>query len=216
MNLSADNHRTDRQALTLTGELVLWGYKHGLFPMANEQTGEILWFCPDPRAIIELSEFHVPRTLRQVIRQNRFRVTIDRCFDRVIRACAGREHTWISPEIVDVYCRLHRRGFAHSVETWRGDKLAGGLYGVAVGGAFFGESMFHRHTNASKVALAALVQQLRRQRFILLDTQYATSHLARLGASTIPRDEYTDRLTRALALSRRFVPNGRSRIVLEG
>ena len=182
--------------------------------MADHETGQILWFSPDPRAIIDLDAFHVPRTLRPLIRRGKFRVTINRCFERVIRACADRKPTWISPEIVEIYAELHHTGFAHSVEAWREGELAGGLYGVGVGAAFFGESMFHYATAASKVALVALVQHLRERRFLLLDTQYLTEHLARFGAYTIPRQRYLKLLAEALSTPREFTSPSQTEIVI--
>ena len=184
----------------LTPELVLHAYRVGVFPMADED-GEIGWFSPDPRCIFPLDGFHVPRSLRQAIRRGVFETRVDTAFHDVIAACADRpEGTWISDEIINVYETLHRQGHAHSVESWQAGKLAGGLYGVAIGGAFFGESMFTRVTDASKVALAALIQRLRSRGFVLLDTQWNTPHLARFGAREIRRAEYLRRLEAALAL----------------
>jgi leucyl/phenylalanyl-tRNA--protein transferase len=141
-------------------ELLLQGYRLGVFPMAMEDDS-IQWFSPDPRAILPLEDFHVPHALRRLVRRKVFETTIDDAFSRVIEACARREDTWINLEIIESYTRLHEIGCAHSVEVWKEGKLAGGLYGVAVGGAFFGESMFHRVTDASKIALVALVEHLR-------------------------------------------------------
>ena len=172
--------------------------------MAERRGGPILWFAPDPRAIIPLDGFHAPRSLRQIIRKGTFEVTADEDFPGVIQACATREETWISDEIIRVYIDLHTLGVAHSIECWREGRLAGGLYGVALGGAFFGESMFSRETDASKVALVALVERLRDRGFTLLDTQYQTPHLARFGAIEIPRRDYERRLAAALRLPRRF------------
>ncbi|HUW81707.1 MAG TPA: leucyl/phenylalanyl-tRNA--protein transferase [Phycisphaerae bacterium] len=189
----------------LAPHLLLEAYRLGIFPMADED-GQIRWFSPDPRAIIELDRFHVPRTLRQVYRQHRFDVRVDTAFERVIRACADRpEPTWISPEIIQAYTRLHRLGHAHSVESWQGGCLVGGLYGVALGGAFFGESMFHRVTDASKVGLVVLVERLTQRGFCLLDVQFHTPHLARFGVQEIPRAEYLRRLQRAVLKTCRFV-----------
>jgi len=185
---------------TLTPEMVLQGYCAGLFPMADE-TGAIHWFSPNPRCIFPLDRFHVPRSVRQTIRRGKFEVRVNTAFDEVIAGCADRpEGTWISPQIMRVYRALHRLGYAHSVESWHQGQLAGGLYGVAIGGAFFGESMFTRVTDASKVALVALVERLRNRGFTLLDTQWQTPHLARFGAVNIPRAEYLRRLRSALAL----------------
>ena len=154
---------------------------------------------------MELDAFHMPRTLRQVYRQGRFELFVNRSFREVIEACADRrEGTWISGDIVEAYCELHQSGFAHSVEAWRDGALVGGLYGVALKGAFFGESMFHRERDASKVALAHLVERLRERGFALLDVQFVTPHLARFGAVEVTRREYLVRLGQALKLERRF------------
>lgn len=186
----------------LKAELVLDAYRQGAFPMAVAPTGEIGWFAPDPRAIIPLDDrFHVPHGLRRVLHAGKFAVTFDAEFTAVIRACADRrDGTWISPEIIECYTTLHETGYAHSVETWHDSQLAGGLYGVHLGGAFFGESMFHRATDASKVALAALVERLRQHGFTLLDTQWLTPHLAQFGAYEISRRAYRQRLAHALAI----------------
>jgi len=167
--------------------------------------GQIEWFSPDPRAVIPLEGFRTSRNLARLCRRGFFDVRINTAFLRVMRCCADRaEGTWISEEIVEAYCELHRLGLAHSVEAWKGDNLAGGLYGVALGGAFFGESMFHRLRDASKVALAGLVERLRTRGYVLLDVQFMTEHLRRAGAVEIPRREYLRRLTGALGLARRF------------
>ena len=175
--------------------------------MAMED-GEIGWFSPDPRGIIPLDAFHVPPRLARLVRQSRFEITIDRDFEAVMRACAERreEGTWISDEILDSYVALHRLGFAHSVEVRHGEVLAGGLYGVHIGGAFFGESMFHRERDASKVALVSLVDRLVRQGFLLLDTQWTTAHLEQFGAVEVPRKSYLERLKRAVAKNCDFGP----------
>jgi leucyl/phenylalanyl-tRNA--protein transferase len=185
-------------------ELLLQAYRLGVFPMAMEDDS-IQWFSPDPRAILPLDEFHVPHALRRVADKKVFECKIDNRFSEVIRACAKREDTWINREIIESYENLHELGFAHSVEAWSEGKLAGGLYGVAVGGAFFGESMFHRKTDASKIALLALVQHLRARKFLLLDTQWITPHLAQFGAVEISRDHYLTLLARALDAPRKFL-----------
>ena len=185
-------------------ELLLQGYRLGVFPMAMED-GAIEWFSPDPRAILPLEEFHVPHALRRVLRKKVFETKIDNRFGEVIRACAKREDTWINREIVESYERLHELGYAHSVETWSNGKLAGGLYGVAIGGAFFGESMFHRERDASKIALVALVEHLRAKKFALLDTQWLTPHLQQFGAIEISREHYLRLLARAVELPRKFL-----------
>jgi leucyl/phenylalanyl-tRNA--protein transferase len=189
----------------LTAELLVRAYCAGVFPMADSRDGEIHWYAPDPRAIFPLQGFHVPRSLRRTIRKRVYEVRVDTDFPGVIRACADREETWISGEIFRAYTGLHRLGLAHSVEAWRRDELAGGLYGVALGGAFFGESMFSRQADASKVALVELVERLRARGYTLLDTQFLTEHLARFGAIEIARTEYERRLAAALALDCRFV-----------
>jgi leucyl/phenylalanyl-tRNA--protein transferase len=192
----------------ITPELILKGYCIGVFPMADWD-GSIYWYSPDRRCILEFDRFRVPRSLRQTIRRGTFEIRVNTAFDEVIAACADRpEGTWISPQITRLYRELHRRGFVHSVETWRKGKLAGGLYGVAMGGAFFGESMFYRVSNASKVALVALIDRLRQRGFVLVDTQWSTPHLLRFGAVEITREEYLRRLSDALRLTCTFVdPN---------
>jgi leucyl/phenylalanyl-tRNA--protein transferase len=179
--------------------LLIRAYREGVFPMALED-GEIGWFSPDPRAILPLETFHVPSRLERLIRRGEFETAIDREFEQVMRACADRpEGTWISEEIVESYLALHRLGLAHSVEIWREGALVGGLYGVHLGGAFFGESMFHRVRDASKVALVSLVDRLQRRGFALLDTQWSTPHLAQFGVIEVPRSVYLRQLDRALA-----------------
>ena len=181
-------------------------YQQGIFPMAVED-GRIAWFSPDPRGIVPLETFRVPSRLARVIRQRRFEIVIDQRFEAVMRACGERpvEGTWISEEIVESYVALHRLGLAHSVEVLDAGELAGGLYGVHLAGAFFGESMFHRVRDASKVALVSLVERLRERKFRLLDVQWLTTHLAQFGAIEIPRRDYLARLERALAVDCRFV-----------
>lgn len=195
--------------MTLTPPLLLAAYRVGAFPMADpDSDDQIGWYMPDPRGVLPLDGFHAPRSLAKTVRQGRFRVTVDAAFERVVRSCAeprpGREETWISEEIVRSYTALHRLGYAHSVECWRdgpeGAEFAGGLYGVALGGAFFGESMTTRVRDASKVALVHLVRRLRAGGFVLLDTQMVTAHTARFGAVEIPRAEYERRLAAALAV----------------
>lgn len=192
--------------LPLTPEGVELAYRHGIFPMADEQSDDVLWFRPDPRAIIPLEGLHVSRSLARTIRRAIFEIRIDTDFEGVMRGCADRrEGSWISERFIEVYSALHQAGKAHSVEAWSEGRLAGGAYGVALGGAFMAESMFHRVTDASKVALAALVARLRERRFTLLDVQYVTPHLESLGAVEITRREYERRLESALTLPRRFV-----------
>jgi leucyl/phenylalanyl-tRNA---protein transferase len=192
--------------LTLTPEGIELAYRHGIFPMADERSGEVLWFRPDPRAVIPLDGFHVSRSLARTLRRGRLEVRVDTSFETVMRGCADRpEGSWISERFVEVYGALHRAGKAHSVEAWRDRRLVGGVYGLALGGAFMAESMFHRETDASKVALAALVGRLSERGFTVLDVQYMTPHLESLGAVEITRREYERRLERALALDRTFV-----------
>ena len=189
----------------LQPEFLLSAYASGIFPMADEN-GDIYWYSPDPRVIIDLDAFHVPRSLRQVRKRGVFDLVVDQEFAAVVAACADRrEGTWISSDIIEAYCRLHDLGFAHSVEARREGGLAGGLYGVALGGAFFGESMFHRESDASKLALVHLVEHMRQRGFVLLDVQFMTEHLRRFGAREIRREEYLHRLSQALALSCTFV-----------
>ena len=187
----------------IDSELLLQGYRLGVFPMAMEDDS-IAWFSPDPRAIIPLENFHVPHALRRVARKKLFEIKIDNRFSEVIRACAKRNDTWINREIIESFERLHELGHAHSIEAWGQNKLAGGLYGVAIGGAFFGESMFHHVTDASKIALVALVEHLREKRFALLDTQWTTPHLQQFGVIEISRDQYLKSLERAVELPRKF------------
>ncbi|HZP82762.1 MAG TPA: leucyl/phenylalanyl-tRNA--protein transferase [Chthonomonadaceae bacterium] len=191
--------------LTLTPECVELAYRHGIFPMYDDRSGRVLWFQPDPRTILPLDTFHISRSLAKTIRRGMFEVRINTDFEGVMRGCADREEgTWISEEFLQVYGALHRAGKAHSVETWRHGRLVGGTYGLALGGAFMAESMFHYETDASKVALAALVARLRERGFTLLDVQYLTPHLARFGAVEIPHHAYYRRLQRALSLPCRF------------
>src|SRR5687768_504317 len=168
---------------------------------------EIGWFSPDPRGVLPLDEVHIPARLARLIRSGRFEVAIDRDFEGVMRACAAdrEDGTWISEEIIESYVALHRLGMAHSIEAWREGKLAGGLYGVHLGGAFFGESMFHYETDASKVALMALVTRMRDRGLSLLDIQWVTPHLAQFGAIEVPREEYLVRLSEVIDASVDFV-----------
>lgn len=189
----------------LEPSFLLRAYASGIFPMADE-AGRISWYAPDPRAIIEHDDLRVSRSLRAAIRSGRFSIRFNSAFEQVMRACAAPrgdgddEGTWISEEFIQVYTTLHRHDFAHSVEAWREGRLVGGLYGVAIGAAFMGESMFSRERDASKVCLVALVERLRERGYMLHDTQYLTPHLARLGGKEIPRDEYLRRLADAIAI----------------
>lgn len=191
-------------AQRLTPEIVLSAYAKGLFPMAETRQDPTLhWISPDMRGIIPLDGFRLSRRLTRTIRSERFRVTSDSAFQEVIAACGapapGREDTWINAEIVDLYTALFERGHAHSIECWAGTELVGGLYGLKLGAAFFGESMFSRTRDASKVALAHLVARLKHGGFELLDTQFITAHLASLGAREIQRNAYLALLNAAIA-----------------
>jgi len=193
----------------IPADLLINAYATGWFPMAVGY--EIQWFSPDPRGIVPLDAVHVSRRLARVVRKGTFRIEINCAFEDVMRACAALDRdtqdpgTWINEEIIESYTALHKRGFAHSVEAWNGDRLAGGLYGVALRGAFFGESMFFRETDASKVAFVALTERLRTRGYVLLDTQWITPHLEQFGAIEIRRSEYLRRLDRSLKLDCSFV-----------
>jgi leucyl/phenylalanyl-tRNA--protein transferase len=187
----------------LTPRILLAAYAQGLFPMGKQRDDpELYWVSPEMRGIIPLERFHVPHRLARTVRAGRFTVTFDRAFGEVMRACAapapGREQSWINSEILRIYGALFDEGSAHSVECWRDGALAGGLYGVALGSAFFGESMFSDVRDASKVALVHLVGALTRGGFTLLDTQFLTRHLAGFGAVEIPRPDYLRRLAEAI------------------
>ena len=186
--------------------ILVKAYQQGIFPMGMDD-GQIGWFSPNPRGVLPLDGFHLPSRLARVVRSARFTVRIDAGFENVMRACATRrdDGTWINEEILESYVTLHRLGLAHSVETWQEDKLVGGLYGVHLGGAFFGESMFHHVTDASKVALVALVDRLNRKAFRLLDIQWVTPHLKQFGAINVPRRTYLKVLAEALARDCRFL-----------
>jgi len=196
-------------ATQLTPELLLRAYAIGVFPMAEGRDDpRIVFVEPDRRGILPLDGFHLPRSLAKTIRRGRFEIRVDTAFAEVLQGCAAttakRRDTWINAEIEGLYNQLFLRGFAHSVETWQDGVLVGGLYGVALGAAFFGESMFSRATDASKVALADLVGRLRRGGFTLLDTQFLTEHLARFGALEIDRDAYRDLLEEAVVREAAF------------
>jgi leucyl/phenylalanyl-tRNA---protein transferase len=195
--------RLYHRPMKLTSEILEACYRAGAFPMADS-FGRIEFYRSDPRSVLEFEDLHVSRSLDRVIRKQIFEVRVDEDFDGVIRACADREETWISPEIIDAYIRLHHAGKAHSVEAYTRGELAGGLYGVTLGGAFMGESMFTRIRDASKVCLVYLVSRLQEQGYELLDCQIQNPHLARLGAREIPEEEYLRRLQHALTLDRNF------------
>ncbi len=196
--------RSAKNEPTLDPDFLLVAYCSGYFPMASSRAGSIEWFSPDPRAIIPLDSFRVSRSLKRVIRQKLFDVRVDTSFERVMRSCAEREETWISEQIIAAYSELHRRGFGHSIECWHNQELVGGLYGVAIRGAFFGESMFSRKTDASKVALAYLVERMKLRGYELLDTQFMTEHLRAFGTVEVPRQLYLQMLSRALELDCTF------------
>ena len=192
----------------LTADDLIYGYVNGIFPMAD--TDDILyWYSPDPRAIIPLDTYKPPKSLRPLLNQQVFKIRIDTDFEGVMRGCAlprgNDDCTWISEEIIAAYTDLHKMGFAHSVEVYDQDSLVGGLYGVSVGSAFFGESMFHRVSNASKVAFHYLVQILKQQGFEMLDTQFINDNVRRFGAIEIPKLEYMKLLKRAIGKKARFV-----------
>ena len=195
--------RTDTSDL-IAPDILLGAYAQGMFPMAMDD-GRMGWFSPDPRGVIPIRDFHVPHGLKRLLRKGLFEVRVNTAFATVMRGCAERDTTWINQTILRSYVRLHELGFAHSVEAWRDNRLVGGLYGVALGGAFFGESMFSRESGASQVALFHLVQRLDERGFTLLDTQWTTEHLERFGAYEVPRGEYLRRLRLALRLACRFV-----------
>jgi leucyl/phenylalanyl-tRNA---protein transferase len=193
----------------ITPAILLKAYAMGIFPMAEgRDSPDIQWIDPRRRGVFPLDGFHLSKSLAKVIRQDRFSVTINRDFDGVLRGCADRPDTWINAEIFSLYNALHEAGFAHSLEVWREGQLKGGVYGVVLGGAFFGESMFSRENDASKVALAWLIHRLRAGGFALFDTQFLTPHLASLGAIEISRARYLDQLAAALMLPAQFDPAG--------
>jgi leucyl/phenylalanyl-tRNA---protein transferase len=202
-----DPARADPDGLLAVGgdlapERLLAAYSEGIFPWYDERS-PILWWSPDPRLVLEPGDLHVSRRLARTVRSGRFRVTSDRAFEQVIRRCSerprpGQRGTWITGEMIDAYAGLHRLGFAHSFEAWEGEALAGGLYGVSLGAAFFGESMFADRTDASKVAFVRAVEWLRGRGVRLVDCQVRTEHLVSLGAREIPREEFLDRLAAAL------------------
>jgi leucyl/phenylalanyl-tRNA--protein transferase len=191
--------------MRLDPETLLSAYAQGAFPMTDHD-GRIRWYTADPRGVFPLDAFHVPDTLRKTVAGGKFEVRVNHDFEATMRACMDEraDHTWISDELIAAYVALHELGYAHSVETWRNGELAGGLYGVSMGGAFFGESMFHRQRDASKVALVALVRRLRERGYLLLDTQTCTEHLRRFGCAEIGAKEYAVQLREALKHDCRF------------
>ncbi|WP_297490486.1 leucyl/phenylalanyl-tRNA--protein transferase [Acidocella sp.] len=198
------------RAFQLTPDLLLRAYRLGLFPMAESRDAKTLhWLDPEARGVLPLHGFHIPRSLLKVLRAGRFVVTANAAFAHTIAQCAAaravRPETWINPEIEKLFIELYRLGFAHSVESWEDGRLVGGLYGAALGGVFFGESMFSTATDASKVALVHLVARLRLSGFTLLDTQFLTAHLSRFGAVEVPRNAYHEMLADALEVPARFI-----------
>ena len=209
--LPPHNASMSRRTVEITTDLLLQAYRHGLFPMAETREGDrLFWLDPERRGVLPLDDFHLSRRLLRTLLSGTFTVTADHDFPTVIEGCAapapGREDTWINPQIERLFTRLHRMGYAHSVETWQSEEIVGGLYGVAIGGVFFGESMFSRATDASKVALAHLVARLRLGGFRLLDTQFVTTHLTQFGAHAIPRADYKARLADAVATPAQWLP----------
>ncbi len=193
----------------VTPDILLHAYASGVFPMAEHRgDDQVFWVDPQRRGVIPLDQFHISRSLARTIRANRFRVTTDRAFEQVVTSCADRPETWINATIFSLYSQLHDLGHAHSLEVWDGDDLVGGVYGVTRGAAFFGESMFSTRTDASKLALAYLVDRLRLTGFTLFDTQFLTPHLASLGAVEISRADYRKQLRRALTQSADFNAQG--------
>ena len=190
----------------LTPEWLVTAYAQGIFPwpVVDGEWEILAWFSPDPRAVLELDRFHVPRRLQRRLRRGEFRVTFDRCFAAVVAGCAAPRSsgggTWITADMAAAYGRLHELGVAHSVEVWQAERLVGGLYGVALGGFFAGESMFHRVRDASKAALAALVERLRQRGFLLFDVQQQSAHLQQMGAVCLRREVFLQRLRQAVAL----------------
>jgi leucyl/phenylalanyl-tRNA--protein transferase len=188
-----------RRPEPLDPRLLVSAYAQGIFPMADER-GKLSWYAPDPRAILEHTNLRISRSLRATMRKGIYEVRMDTAFEQVMRSCAAREETWINEEFIKTYTYLHTLGLAHCVEAWRDNQLVGGLYGVSLGGAFMGESMFSRATDASKVCLVHLVLRLAARGYILHDTQFTTPHLISLGVTEIPRSLYEQRLLQALQL----------------
>lgn len=195
---------TSSDQVLLTPQILLSAYSQGLFPMSDSADDpDFFWVSPETRGIIPLDDFHIPRSLKKVISQQRFEIRINTCFKKVMAECAEatktRPSTWINQIISDAYYQLHKVGHAHSVEAWHEDQLVGGLYGVSLRAGFFGESMFSRQTDASKTCLAYLVNHMKKLNYKLLDTQFTTDHLKRFGAVDIPRDDYLDLLSEAMS-----------------
>lgn len=188
----------------LEPEMMLKLYAQGAFPMADENSGEINWYLPDNRAIIPLDKYNLPRSLKKSLVQSKFLFKIDNDFPAVVKNCANRKSTWISDELIEAYLRLNKLGFIHTVETYQKNKLVGGLYGIALNGAFFGESMFSKVSQASKAALVKLIEHLNQNKFVLLDVQYMTPHLKMFGAVEISSAEYQDLLLKSYVTQCKF------------
>jgi leucyl/phenylalanyl-tRNA--protein transferase len=190
----------------LSPEVLLFAYQQGLFPMAEGRNAkQIQWIQPEKRGIFQLGNFHISKSLRRVILKKDYSITINSCFPKVMEKCADRSETWINDDIYNCYCKLHEDGFAHSVEVWRNNHLIGGVYGVTIGAAFFGESMFSGAANGSKIALAYLHDRLLKAGFLLFDTQFLTEHLASLGAIEISQAQYLVKLEKALNKNATFL-----------
>lgn len=195
---------TNTDQYTLSPQLLLTAYSQGYFPMPDPSTSEILWFRPNPRAIIPLNKFHVSRSLKKKIKKNFFTITFDNAFKEVMEGCAENRETWITQEFKDVYYQMHTFKMAHSVEVWFEDKLVGGTYGVCLGGAFFAESKFHRMTDASKIALYYLVERMKERGLKLLECQFLTPHLSSLGAEEVSDSDYIILLKKSLQIKTKF------------
>jgi len=190
----------------LSPEVLLFAYQQGLFPMAESRNAkQVQWVEPKKRGIFQLGNFHISRSLKRTILKKDYSITINSCFSKVVEKCADRNETWINADIYNCYCKLHGDGFAHSVEVWRDNRLIGGVYGVAIGGAFFGESMFSEVSNGSKIALTYLHDRLLKTGFTLFDTQFLTKHLASLGAIEITQADYLIKLDKALKKNVKFL-----------
>lgn len=188
----------------LEPDLLINAYTNGIFPMGTGN-GHLSWFSPNPRGVLPVQDFHVPRSVRAELRRNHFEIRINTAFVDILRACGQRKETWITRDIILSYEALHKMGSAHSIETWQNDTLVGGLYGVCIGGAFFGESMFSHTPGASKAALVWLMEHLKKKQFMLHDTQWTTPHLSMFGGREIPRDQYLLQLEAALKSTVSFV-----------
>jgi leucyl/phenylalanyl-tRNA---protein transferase len=191
--------------MDITPDILLQAYAMGLFPMAESRDADAMhWYDPDPRGILPLDAVHVPRSLQKTLRKNPYRISFNENFSGVIHGCADRDSTWINDDIIALYTALHERGFAHSAEAWLDGALVGGVYGVSIGGAFCGESMFSRAANASKTALVRLAEHLKARGFALFDTQFTNDHIAQFGVIEIPRAEYHARLAKAITMNVKF------------